>query len=92
MTDQPASDAMDTSRAREPSEFKDPSTADELDEDPDPPEPTRLMEELATFDEVVVWGHDAVPADEEPAVRGLQEWIGLAEAMHSYDGSAAASK
>jgi Ribonuclease H2 non-catalytic subunit (Ylr154p-like) len=93
MTDQAASNAMDASRAREQSKFRDHSaTPDELDEYLDPAEPNRLMEEVATFDEVVVWGHDAIPTDEEPAVRGLQEWIGLAEAMHSYDGSETASK
>lgn len=44
-----------------------------------------FMDELASFDSVTVWGHDALPADDEPVIRGMQEWIGLAGAIHSYD-------
>lgn len=39
-----------------------------------------IMEEIAEFDHVVLWGHEALP-DElvDPFVRGLGEWIEFAE-------------
>jgi ribonuclease H2 subunit C len=50
------------------------------------------VEELASFEEIVVWNHQFTPAEtEDPYVRGVQEWMGLAEAVCediSYDSSA----
>ena len=44
----------------------------------------RIMEELGRFDEVVVFGHEALPDEAEDVhVRGLREWIGFAEAVSS---------
>ena len=41
-----------------------------------------LLEEVASFDEVVVWGHDALPDElEDPYVRGLREWIAFAQVV-----------
>ncbi|KAI9798034.1 MAG: hypothetical protein M1835_005037 [Candelina submexicana] len=46
---------------------------------------TKVLEENASFDEIVVWGHEAVPETEsDPYIRGLDEWIAFAETMHSY--------
>ncbi|OAP65779.1 hypothetical protein AYL99_01751 [Fonsecaea erecta] len=55
--------------------------ADEEDED-EPPEPVKTLEELSTFEEVIVWGHDAVPTTENAFVKGIEEWIAFAEAIH----------
>ncbi|OAL29882.1 hypothetical protein AYO22_01788 [Fonsecaea multimorphosa] len=55
--------------------------ADEEDED-EPPEPVMLLEELSTFEDVIVWGHDAVPTNEDTFVKGIEEWIAFAEAIH----------
>lgn len=42
----------------------------------------RLMEEVGEFDEVVVWGHEAVPDETEDAYsKGISEWISFAEAV-----------
>lgn len=41
-----------------------------------------LLEEVAQFDEVVVWGHDALPNElEDPYARGLREWIAFARVV-----------
>jgi hypothetical protein len=39
------------------------------------------VEQLACFDEVVVWGHEAVPASDDTYSKGLREWISFAEAV-----------
>lgn len=46
----------------------------------------KVLEEQATFDEVMVWGHEVV-VDEgsDPYVRGVEEWIGFAEQVRSID-------
>lgn len=42
----------------------------------------KVLDELSTFDEVVVWGHDQLPDQDDPFVRGVEEWIAFAEALH----------
>ncbi|OQU99090.1 hypothetical protein CLAIMM_04777 [Cladophialophora immunda] len=54
---------------------------DDADED-EPPEPVKVLEELSTFEDVIVWGHDAVPTNEDIFVKGIEEWIAFAEAIH----------
>jgi ribonuclease H2 subunit C len=46
------------------------------------------LETKAEFSEVVVWGHETgTDAAADPYVRGIEEWIGLAEQLHSYEAS-----
>lgn len=52
------------------------------DEEDEPPEPVKILDELSGFDEVVVWGHDHLPAMDDPFVKGVEEWIAFAEALH----------
>lgn len=52
------------------------------DEEDEPPEPVKVLDELSSFDEVVVWGHDQLPALDDPFVKGVEEWIAFAEALH----------
>lgn len=41
-----------------------------------------IMEELAGFDEVMVWGHEVVVDEkEDPYARGIQEWMKFADAV-----------
>lgn len=47
----------------------------------------KIMETTSMFDEVVVWGHEMLPDDEDVYVKGLEEWIGFASAIHSTDSS-----
>lgn len=44
-------------------------------------EPVKILEKQATFDEFVVWGHEAVPAADDPFVKGVEEWIKFAEVV-----------
>lgn len=67
----------------EPRETPDSKTREEEDEEDqeeagDSPE-VKIMEEEATFDEVMLWGHEALP-DElvDPYVKGVEEWIAFA--------------
>ena len=54
----------------------------EEEDDDEPQEPVKLLKEMATFDDVVVWGHDHVPSGDDPFVKGLSEWIAFAENIH----------
>lgn len=43
------------------------------------------MEVQAEFEEVVVWGHEHLAdAGGDAYVRGVEEWVGFAERVHSY--------
>jgi ribonuclease H2 subunit C len=41
----------------------------------------KTMEEKASFEEVVVLGHETVPEENDVYVKGVAEWIALAEAV-----------
>ena len=45
-------------------------------------EEVRVMEEMGTFEEVVVWGHGGVVGEGDEFVRGVGEWVGFAEGVH----------
>lgn len=39
-----------------------------------------VMEEQSEFEDIMVWGHEALPDDTaDPYVKGLEEWIAFAE-------------
>lgn len=42
---------------------------------------TMIMEQHATFTDVMVWDHEAVPGDDDVYVKGMEEWVGFAEAV-----------
>ena len=45
------------------------------------PEPVKVLEGNSTFDHMIVWGHDTLPAADDPFVKGVEEWIAFAEAV-----------
>ncbi|GAB1316744.1 hypothetical protein MFIFM68171_06954 [Madurella fahalii] len=52
--------------------------------------PTSSMQVRAGFDHLVVWTHGtADAASTDPHTKGIDEWISLAEKIHSYDTPAA---
>ena len=51
------------------------------DEEEDEVEEVKVMEQKAVFDEMVVWGHEVLPEDGDEYVKGVEEWIALAEAV-----------
>ncbi|KAL2853429.1 ribonuclease H2 non-catalytic subunit-domain-containing protein [Aspergillus pseudoustus] len=46
-------------------------------------EPVKVLEKQATFGDFVVWGHETIPASDDPFVKGVEEWVKFAEAMHT---------
>ncbi|KAL4927371.1 ribonuclease H2 subunit C [Aspergillus undulatus] len=50
-------------------------------------EPVKILEKQATFGDYVVWGHEAVPAADDSFVKGVEEWVKFAEAMHTEIGA-----
>ncbi|KAK0645496.1 ribonuclease H2, subunit C [Cercophora newfieldiana] len=47
--------------------------------------PQAALNVQAEFDEMVVWGHEATAeATADPYVRGMEEWLTLAEQIHTY--------
>ncbi len=52
------------------------------EEEEEPPEPVKVLEEVATFGDVIVWGHDRIPNQDDTFVKGIEEWISFAEAIH----------
>lgn len=44
-------------------------------------EEVKALDEVARFEELVVWGHETVPEDDHVFVKGVEEWIKFAEAV-----------
>lgn len=54
----------------------------EEDQEDEQPEETTALDEVADFDALTVWGHEALPHEKEnPFARGVSEWIKFAEAV-----------
>lgn len=50
--------------------------------------PKGALNVQAEFEEMVVWGHEATAdATADPYVRGMEEWLALADQIHSYPAS-----
>ncbi|KAH8750745.1 ribonuclease H2, subunit C [Diaporthe sp. PMI_573] len=48
--------------------------------------PLGALETKAEFDEIVIWGHESVAdTSSDPYVRGVEEWMEVAEKIHSYE-------
>ena len=60
--------------------FDDEAEADEED-DEEKPEPVKMLDIVATFENVVVWGHEVLPAPDDAYVKGIEEWIAFAETV-----------
>lgn len=46
-----------------------------------PEEPVKILETQGTFDEMIVWGHEYLPAVDDSYVKGVEEWIKFAETV-----------
>lgn len=56
--------------------------ADEgMEEREEEEEEVRALDEVARFEELVVWGHETVPEEDDVFVKGVEEWIRFAEAV-----------
>lgn len=52
------------------------------DEEPELPETVKVVEQIGTIENMTIWGHDQVPPSDDVLVKGVEEWIALAEAIH----------
>lgn len=55
---------------------------DEVQALDDIPEPVKVVESTAHFNELVVWGHDQAPEKDDAFVKGVEEWLAFADAIH----------
>ncbi|OCL14409.1 ribonuclease H1 small subunit [Glonium stellatum] len=63
-----------------------PNDNEEGEEDDEKPVEVKLAEELGSFDEIMVWSHESMPSDtDDPYLKGVQEWMSFAKAMHCSD-------
>ncbi|KAL0944610.1 ribonuclease h2 subunit c [Colletotrichum truncatum] len=61
-----------------------PEVEEEIEEEEQQVE-TGAMDIKAEFDEIVIWGHEAsADAASDPYVRSIEEWLTVAEQIHSY--------
>ena len=64
------------------------SQEDDEDEDDEAEGGTRVLEEVADFSSVMVWGHERAPDEkDDPIARGVSEWIRFAEAVSLSQGT-----
>ena len=47
-------------------------------------EPIEVLEEIGSFDSIVVWDREKMPEKDDPFIKGVEEWTAFAEAMHSF--------
>ncbi|KAL8758608.1 MAG: hypothetical protein Q9199_001345 [Rusavskia elegans] len=57
--------------------------SEEEDVGEDDEEEVKMLEEVANFKDFIVWGHEAVADGDDAFVKGVEEWIGFAAAMHA---------
>lgn len=56
--------------------------ADDDESEEELPEPVKIIEKVSSFEEMTIWGHDHVPSAEDDFIKGVEEWIAFAEAIH----------
>ncbi|KAH6889122.1 ribonuclease H2 non-catalytic subunit-domain-containing protein [Thelonectria olida] len=60
-------------------------TVDRIEDGEEVPERIGSMQVTAEFDELVVWGHeDLADATSDPYIRSMEEWLQVADQIHSY--------
>lgn len=66
---------------------------DEMDMEIEKAADVKTMEQMYSFDEIVVWGHEVLPEDDDVYVKGVGEWVKFAEAVspHISHGASATS-
>ncbi|EAW18282.1 ribonuclease H2 subunit C [Aspergillus fischeri NRRL 181] len=56
-------------------------TGDETENQIEQEGPIKVLEKQATFDDFMVWGHEELPAADDAFVKGVEEWLKMAEAV-----------
>lgn len=65
---------------------------DDDGEDGEDGEETKEIHGLGSFDEVVLWGHETMVAEDDAFSKGMGEWIEFAEVVSSHKGPGIAYK
>ena len=55
----------------------------EDDEDEESQPEVKIAEEMAEFEDIMVWGHEALQDGTDPYIKGIEEWIKFAEQVHT---------
>ena len=50
-------------------------------ENGDEDENLRSLQEISSFKEIMLWGHETAVPEDDPFVKGIGEWIAFAEAV-----------
>ena len=53
----------------------------DIDEEEEKMDEVRTLQEVASFDDIVLWGHESLVEGDDAFMKGLGEWIGFAEAV-----------
>ncbi|KPI39003.1 uncharacterized protein AB675_4522 [Cyphellophora attinorum] len=56
---------------------------DSDDEDEESEEPPKLLETISEIKEMIVWDHDRQPTSDDAFLKGVDEFIAFADAIHS---------
>ena len=59
---------------------KEPESRD-IDSDEQEEGKVLALRQLGSFSEVRLWGHESMAEGDDPFVKGIEEWIGFAEAV-----------
>lgn len=51
------------------------------EDDDEEEEEAKVLGDVASFEELVIWGHEAMPEADDPFVKGVEEWVKFAEAV-----------
>ena len=54
---------------------------EESEEREEEQEEVTILNELGSFDKMLIWNHESMVDGDDPFVKGLNEWIGFAEAV-----------
>lgn len=46
-----------------------------------PEEPVKILETQGTFEHMMVWGHEHLPAADDVYIKGVEEWVRFAETV-----------
>jgi ribonuclease H2 subunit C len=57
------------------------STNDTVEDGETEQETVKVLEAQGTFDDLMVWGHETLPAADDTFVKGVEEWVRFAETV-----------
>lgn len=72
---------VEKSEPKKPEKTQEEMTEDvEVQDEQDEQPKVGVMQGKATFDELMIWGHESLTdSNEDPYLRGVEEWISFAE-------------